>query len=190
MPTFKDNKDRPWSINFDGLLLSDLRNERKIDLADVSGDTYAKLETDPAMLTVAVCFLCGEQLKEHKLTDRSFAASLTGEALSDAMTAIWSAAKLFFPPKLLSALQSNYDQQQQAMQTWEALRPMMRILSQPDMPPPMRQVVMDMVSQMMQGKSATDLLALAKTQSATGQEAMPSTPASLSPDSAESTRAA
>lgn len=190
MPTFNDNKDRPWSINFDGLLLTDLRNEHKIDLADVTGDTYAKLESDDALLTVAVCFLCADQIKEHKLTRKEFAGSLTGQALEDAMKAVWEAAKLFFRPKLWSALESNCAQHRAAAEQWATIRPMMRILDQPDMPKAMREVVMEMVGQMMKGTSLTDLQNLAESQSVSGQEVSPPQSASPSPDSAASTPAA
>lgn len=175
MPTFSDNANRSWSINFDGLLLTDLRNEHKIDLADVTGDTYSKLETDDALLTVAVCFLCADQVKEHKLSRKDFAVSLAGPALEEAMQAIWGAAKLFFRPKLWSALESNYAQRTEANQKWAAMRPMMQILSQPDMPAAMRDTVMDMVSKMMQGASLTDLQKLAESQSASGPEVTPAT---------------
>lgn len=184
MPTFQDNAKRSWSIGFDGLLLLDLRNECKIDLADVTGETYAKLESDDALLTSAVCFLCADQLKEQRLTRKDFAGSLTGPALEDAMQAIWGAAKLFFRPKLWSALQSNYAQRIEANQKWAAMRPMMQILGQPDMPPAMRDAVMGMVGQMMQGASLSDLQRLAESQSATGPAPTPATSASGSQDTA------
>lgn len=190
MPSFKDINSRVWKIDFDGLLLSDLRTEHKIDLADVTAETYVKLERDDALLTVALCFLCGEQIKDAKLTAKEFAGLLRGQVLADAMAAIWEAAKLFFRPKVWSALQSAYNQRQEAQEKWDTLRPAMAMLNQPDMPEAMKQAVLATITDQMQSMRSTDLQNLVEKQSASGPAATLATSASPSPDSAASTPAA
>lgn len=190
MPSFKDNQDREWTVRFDGLLLSDLRAEHKIDLADVTGETYVKLERDDALLTVALCFLCGEQIREANRSAKAFAGRLSGKSLADAMTAIWGAAKVFFRPKVLSALESAYAQRMEAQEKWDALRPMMSMLNQPDCPEAMKQAVMETLATQMQGMRSTDSQRFTESPSASSPLATPATSASPSPDSAVSTPAA
>src|SRR5436190_22887357 len=111
MPVFKDTNSREWSIRFDGVLLKELREAHKINLADIGGASYALLHNDPSALTTAVCFLCADQLETAKLTPKQLAIALYGEAIDDAWAAIWEAAKVFFPPRLLSVLQLRFAQQ-------------------------------------------------------------------------------
>lgn len=190
MPTFRDSADREWSIKFDGLLLDELRESRGINLADVSGADYGRIENDAGVLTKAVCFLLAEQFKVLPITEKQFAASFTGEAQETALAAIWGAAKVFFRPKQWSALQSNYDQQRQAQEQWAAMRPMLLMLNQPDMPESLKLGIMEALKETMSGMSATDLQALTENQSATGLAEIQSKRASHSPDSVASIRAA
>ena len=184
MPSFKDSSDREWIIRFDGLLLDDLRNERQINLADISGADYLRIETDVGALTRAVCFLCADQFKKEGITDRQFAASFIGESQENAIAAIWGAAKVFFRPKLWSALQSNCAQQRTAQEQWAAMRPMLAMLNQPDMPQSLQTGIMEALKEMMQGMSTTDLQNLAEHPSAIGRAAAQLVPASHSPDTA------
>lgn len=190
MPTFRDNNDREWSIRFDGLTLRALREELKIDLADVTGATYTKLESDDAELTAAVCYLVRNQLATASLKKEQFAESLTGAALESAMQAIWGAAKVFFRPKLWSALESNYAQRKEAMATWDELRPAMLVLDQPDMPQAMREVVMDTLAEKMRTMTDGGSPELMEKLSAFGPAPTPFLSAIASPDSSASTPAA
>src|SRR5687768_2275553 len=104
MSTFKDSAGREWHIRFDGLLLADLRQQHQINLADLTGADYLALDRDPSVLTVAVAHLVRDQLTAAKVTREQFAAALVGQSLDDALEALWEAAKVFFPPKRLSAL--------------------------------------------------------------------------------------
>ena len=171
MPSFKDTSDREWTIRFDGLLLDDLRTERKINLADISGADYLRLETDSGVLTRAVCFLCAEQFKSSGITDKQFSASFTGEVQEAALQAIWGAAKVFFRPKLWCVLESNCSQQRTAQEQWAQMRPMLAMLNQPDMPASLQAGIMEALKETMQGMSATDLQTLAANPSAIGPAA-------------------
>lgn len=182
MATFNDSTGREWSIRFDGLTLRALRDELKINLADVTGETYVKLESDDAELTAAVCFLLRNELATAGLKKEQLAERLVGESLESAMSAIWGAAKVFFRPKLWSALESNCGLRREAMEQWTALRPALLMLNQPDMPPAMKDAVMEMLAGMMQKMTPGDSPELMGAKlSALGQDASPLNFASDSP---------
>lgn len=166
--------NRDWSIRFDGLLLDELRSAHGIDLADVTGETYVKLESDQATLTKAVCFLCREQLEQHKLDARALAGSLVGETAEAALQAIWGAAKVFFRPKLWSVLESACAQRKMMAE----LRPLLETIE--TLPAGMREAAMDQLTAKLSGS----LPASQEPSSASGPAVTPSTPAIDSLDSA------
>lgn len=123
MPTFTDTNGRSWSVKFDGLLLKTLRDEHGINLGDLSGADYARIETDAAALVEALVCLCAEEMKVAGLSPKQLAAALTGESLEAGLKAIWEAAKQFFPLGRLSGLQSNYKSQLELRQAMAMLPP-------------------------------------------------------------------
>lgn len=123
MATFKDANGRDWSIKFDGLLLKELRDEHGINLGDLSGADYARIETDAAALVESLVCLCSEEIKAAGLSPKQFAAALTGEALDAGLKAIWGAAQGFFPKARLSGLESNFRTQLELRQAMAMLPP-------------------------------------------------------------------
>lgn len=180
MPHFTDANNREWSIKFDGLLLADLAAQHGINLGNIAGGDYVRLEQDSTVIVKAACVLCRDQLKTSGLTSQQFAASLVGESLESALEAIWGAAKLFFPAKRLSMLLSACEQLRQQQEQAAA----MSMLN--GMPPE----VLDKVSEvltgaMLQGMASTaSQLSQPEKPSATGQAATLPCNASDSPDSA------
>lgn len=189
MSKFQDAAQREWKLELDGLLIADLRDQHKIDLADLAGETWLRLERDPSLLTVALCFLLAEQLPPG-MTKRHLAAQLRGEVLVPALDALAEAARLFFPARHWSALTSALAQQKEAAATWDRLRPMMAILKQPDMPEAMKQAVLSALTSMMQQMKPGDSEKFAESLFASGPEDTPPTSASPSPATSESTPAA
>ena len=190
MPTFTDDNKREWSIRFDGVLLGELRDATGIDLADVGGESWVKLETDQSSLTKAVCFLCREQLAAKGLTERQLSESLSGESAESALQALWGAAKVFFRPKLLSVLQSAYSQRMEAQEQWNQLRPMLTMLNQPEMPEAMLAAIWEQLTTTMEGMAAIGSQPSSGNPSATGPAPAPSKPATALPASAELSPAA
>ena len=185
MPSFTDTNSREWTIRFDGLTLGELSDAHAIDLADIGGESYLKIETDQAALTKAVCFLCRDQLEREKLTAKQLADAICGDVAQSALDAIWGAAKVFFRPKLWSALQSAYKQRQEMQEQISQLRPMMELLNDPMMPETIRAAVMEQLATMMLSMSSTDSQTSEEPPSATGPVAVPSKPATASLASAE-----
>ena len=177
MPSFKDSSGREWHIKFDGLLLADLRQAHDINLADIAGADYLLIERDSSVLTVAVCHLCKGQLKAAGLSREQLAAALVGQALDDALAAVWEAAKLFFPPKRLSALVSGYES---IKGQWEAMGQTLLVLGLPGIPP---QIGDALTKAMLQGMAGTASQPSAASPSATGPAASPSNAATGLPDS-------
>lgn len=180
MPTFHDSAGREWALRFDGLLLADLTAAHGINLADLAGADYFRIERDPSLLTVAVCFLCREQLGKANVTRQQLAAALVGESLDAAMDALWEAARLFFPARRMSVLQSACDQ---LHFQWDQMGQAMILLSQPGVPPAIGEalrtaILQGMVHSSSSGKSG-------ESQSATGPAASPSSAASDLPAPAE-----
>jgi hypothetical protein len=171
MSTFKDSTGREWTIRFDGMLLADQRQQHQINLADLTGADYLSLDRDPSVLTVAVTHLVLDQLAAAKLTREQFAAALVGQSLDDALEAVWSAAKVFFPPKRLSALQSSYAN---LRGQWETMGPTMLLLGQPGVPPMMA----DALARTMMAAASTASASSEGSPSATGPEGTPSSAAS------------
>lgn len=173
MTTFQDNAGTEWKLSLDAFTLGELRDAKKIDLADPAGLDYARCERDPATLVAALAVLCSDERKAKSLSERDFAKRITGEAIERAWDALWRAAKVFFPPKLWSDLESNLGQHR----GMEAARPMMAALNQPGMPQEMREVVMQQVASMLSGSFENSMA----NPSVSGLDATPSNSASEPP---------
>jgi hypothetical protein len=183
VPTFTDAAGREWTIQFDGLLLANLREAHKIDLADITGDTYERLYCDQSLLTVAIAFLCGEQLQSHGIAASQLSKSIYGEAAERAWDALWRAAKVFFRPKLWSVLEPALTQRIRLAEQWPAMAPLVRLMGQ-EIPEGMREVI---AAEIAAASSSSHSMA---SESAAGPAATLPTSAFASPASAESTPAA
>ncbi len=184
MPQFTDTSGRTWTIALDGLSLKELRDALQIDLADVLNSQYVQLERDPALLTAALAHFLAEPIKAAGLTPKQFAASLIGRHLDEAFAALWGAAEAFFPAKLWSVLSSLYETQKRETEVRLQLKALGLI---DNLPPEIREQIYAEI-----GKSLPNigsLISAGKAPSASGPVSTPSTAASNSPASAESTPA-
>lgn len=184
--SFSDGGGHVWNIRFDGLTLAVLRDALGINLADVTGNAFFRLETDQSELTRVVCFLLREQLAAQQVTDKQLANLLVGEVAEAAMAALWGAATNFFRPKLLSAVESACKQRCQ----WQEIAPALAMLNQPDLPDSLRLAMLEQLGLKMTGMASGDSPASADAPFASGQAASPSPVASAGPAPAESARAA
>lgn len=186
MPSFKDSHGREWQVSLDGITLKELRDAHKIDLSDVVGSVYSQLKGDPASLTVALSHICADQIRAADLTPKKFAAAVNGVVLDDAFKALWRAAELFFPPSLWSVLSTRFSQEEQLRDARVQMKPMLEMLSQPEVPSELREQAWVAIAKML----PSDLSSLTDLPGAIGLAGTPSNAATNSPDSAESTRAA
>lgn len=191
MPTFRDANQREWLVSFDGLLLGEVRDECKVDLCDPGAEGYLRLQMDDALLVQVLTALLRESIAAAKLTGRDFSKAIRGQSIEDAFAAIWSAAENFFPAKKWSAMQSAFQALCRNQEAWDELRPMMRLLNNPDMPDSMREAVLEAIGKEIGKMAPTDSAPSTGETSATNSTgAMASPPASTSPESPESVPAA
>ena len=99
MATFKDSEGGKRQFEFDAFNLDRIRSEHSIDLADLSGSGFAKIDNDIDLVKVlAVIFV--EDLKD-------MARVIRGKVIDKARAAVMEAAADFFPPRRWSEIQSN-----------------------------------------------------------------------------------
>lgn len=186
MPIFQDTNGREWSLRFDGLTLARMRDDLKVNLADVGGGDYSRIEGDEGELVRVLAFLCRKQIETQRLSVEQFSEAMTGESLENAMQAIWGAAKLFFPPKRWSALLTNSVKHRTNRENWEAMSAERAMLDQ--IPEALKDSVMAAISEKMEA-SLGDLQRSAANPSASGPEAIQLRIVSDTPENAESTPA-
>lgn len=189
MPSFNDNAGHDWLIKFDGISLSDLKDAHGISLQDVGGQSYVDLEMDQSILTKVVCFLCREQAERDGVKQNQLCNLLVGDVAENALQAIWGAAKLFFRPRLWSALRSAYERRMEAAKMLDALLPLLSVLNKPEVPNSVREAAMSQLAMALENMS-TNSPQSSESQSAGGQAEIPSKPVIESQEYAESTRAA
>jgi len=187
MPAFKDSHDRQWTVSLDGITLKELRDAHKIDLSDVVDSVYSQLKRDPALLTVAVAYLCSDQIRDANLTPKKFAAGINGIVIDDAFNALWGAAKLFFPPSLWSVLSMRLEHEEKTQAEWVKMKPWVAMLNQPEVPTEIKEQIFAMLGNALPSFDSSSPM---ESPSATGQGDTPPSAATSLPDSAESTRAA
>lgn len=183
MAKFTDVAGRDWTIEFDGFLLDDIREETGIDLADLSAGGLFKIDQHMPSLIKVLAVCCQDEIKERNLSPREFARAIKGNVLRSALEAVLKAIESFFPPSSWSGIRSRLDQQREFSRQWSQVQPLLNRLNAPDMPEAMRTAVMQSLAEMM---GSIDSPELDELMFAGGQAPTPSTPASDSPVSAES----
>ena len=133
MASFQDAGGRDWSISFDAFMLTEIRKETEIDLADISSGGWLKVETDSAALGQVVAILCRDEIKQRSMTAREFIKLMRGKAIEAARKAMSVEGADFFPPSEWSAIRSNLtnrmatknqaEQMRTAMEVMEAMGP-------------------------------------------------------------------
>lgn len=109
MPSFKDNKDRPWELMIDAPAAMKIRAEwdAKFLLNDGAEDnTYTRLATDPVLLCGVVYLLCEKQRKEREISDEDFYLQVMGDAIDRATEAMLAAIVNFTPARTREILQA------------------------------------------------------------------------------------
>jgi hypothetical protein len=104
MPSFTDNKDRPWTLRIDVKAIQKIRERCKIDLADLSGKIEEVLESDPVLLVNALWLLVEDDAKGRNVSDVEFGEGLVGDAIEAATAALLEARADFFPSRKRSII--------------------------------------------------------------------------------------
>jgi hypothetical protein len=188
---FKDVMGRQWIVELDGLVMARVRDEAKIDLADLSGNGYLRVETDTPSLVAALQVICRQQIKDKGLDAETFARGIKKDALTESAAAVVDAAADFFPTKIWSAVLSRLETSRQMKSQTMSMSPLLTILDDPGMPERMKDAVMDAIGELIRTAGANTALGPSTEKpSAGGPAATLFTPASDSLESAESIHAA
>lgn len=108
MPTFKDKKDRTWRIELDAPTVKKVRSDtcgvagcrhrpltnaqcEGIDLWDVTGKSFQKMEMDTALMVDVLWLVCEDQAIANEVTELQFAKMIGGDVLPLAMAALLEA---------------------------------------------------------------------------------------------------
>lgn len=197
MPTFKDINKRSWLIEWDGLLLDEVRTRTGIDLADLSAGGLATISQDVSKLVKVLTVLCRDQIDENKLTDRQFSKLIRGDVIPEAFAVVLEAAADFFPASTWSELQQHLTSRKTFGQRWTKIRPILDKLNEPDMEA-LKPAIMAVLTDMMGNIDSSGLQKLmsagglpanpegSQQQSAGGLVDTPSPPATSSQESSES----
>jgi hypothetical protein len=115
MATFRDKKNREWTLELDGPTVQEVRAETcgnvnckhrplsqqgcdGIDLADLTGKTFERLDQDMCLLVDVLWLLCRDQATAKGISDSDFGRSLGGDSISEAAKALVRACCDFLPP--------------------------------------------------------------------------------------------
>jgi len=169
---FIDSTGQTWAVALDGLLLAELR-EAGIDIVQ---DGLHFIEAREDVLTKALLILCRDQRVgiTPAITEKQFAQRLDGNTHEKAIVAVRGAAELFFRPSRWSEIQSRSAKRKEIEDQYDALRPMLSMLDQPDMPQQMRDAVMAAINDQIRAGMNSGSTEPTGNPSASGQDVTPS----------------
>ena len=119
MASFKGNTGQEWAVAIDGPTIMRIRQE--LDPKFLKDDheednTYARLDSDPALLCMVMYALCEEQCKERGFTDKQFYTQLVGDAIADATEALLKAILFFIPSQSREILKAAAEKRDRILQ--------------------------------------------------------------------------
>ena len=189
MASFTDVMGRSWQVELDGPLMGEIRDQAKVDLADLSGNGYLKIENDAPSLVAVLKIICRDAIARHSppLTPEQFGKQIRKDALIDAAAAVLAAAADFFPTNKWSETLSRCESARKMRMDLSPVIPMLSVLDEPGMPSRLKDAVMEAIGEHVRqlGGSSAGAQSLVAA-SVTGSTEIPSTPATDSPASAGS----
>lgn len=121
MSTFRDANGGEWRVILDAFLIDEAKRETGVDLAELSASGWQAIATDAAAVGRVLAVVCGDQIREQKLTTRQFARAVRGPAIAAGRKALLDEGADFFPPSEWSELQSNLTRRQETRQQTDQL---------------------------------------------------------------------
>lgn len=97
MATFRDSNGKEWVVCLDAPTIRAVRQECKLDLADLEGKAYGRMVDDPVLLVDVLWIICRRQAQEAGVTDEQFGRALIGDAIERATAAMLESIADFFP---------------------------------------------------------------------------------------------
>ena len=119
MHTFKDCKDRAWTVTIDYAAIKRVRGRLSLDLLKLVEDRMEPLVAlmrDPIAFIDLIYVLCEAQCKEKDVSDEDFGRAMAGDALAEAADAFIGALTDFFPSRQRHALTAALEKGKQVGQ--------------------------------------------------------------------------
>ncbi len=113
MAKFTDSMGDEWQVSVDAFSLRQIKSELEVDLLDLSGGDWARLDSDLCLRVDVISLLCSDEAAGRQVTANGFAKRLTGEGLANATYALVDAVEEFLPPnrrRMLKALMAKYEE--------------------------------------------------------------------------------
>lgn len=120
MPTFKTG-EQEWLVRLDAPTIAEVRERVGVDLADTTGQTFAKLQQDPVSLVNSLWVIVEKQALQRGVTDEQFGASLVGDPIEEATEALLNAIVDFFPRRKREILRAMLARQKRIQAKAESL---------------------------------------------------------------------
>jgi hypothetical protein len=105
---FKDSHGRSWLVPITVGTISDVRRALDVDLVDLGGEIFQRLQADPILLCNVLFCVCREQAEAAGISDEDFGRSMGGDAIDDATDALLEALINFFPRQRRDALRAAW----------------------------------------------------------------------------------
>ena len=108
MQQFKDTLGRPWLVQVTVGIISDVRAALAVDVVDVGGEIFQRLQSDPILLCNVLYLVCKEQADADGISDVDFGRAMGGDAIDDATDALLEALINFFPRQRREAIRAAW----------------------------------------------------------------------------------
>jgi hypothetical protein len=107
MRSFKDSKQREWSIAVNVGMAKAVRAATNINLFDLYQSDAERVFSDPITLVDVLYALCREQCQQRGVTDVDFGAAMVGDCLEESANALMEEVADFFPSRRRTILRAT-----------------------------------------------------------------------------------
>jgi len=107
MASFKDKLGNLWSVNFDPILLGEIKSQLGVNLVDLNNDPLEQLVEDPEKLWAVVQMVCQEQYEAKGMSAEQFAKVLIYPP-DEMFSALRNAVIDFFPSGRASHVRDRF----------------------------------------------------------------------------------
>lgn len=111
--SFKDQREKTWTLILNGPLLRDIKEQLGVNLVALEADPFNVLSSDPVKLVDCLFMVCEEQAKASGITSREFGISLPPD-LDGPIEALREAVINFFPSGKRSVVRSALEASEKA----------------------------------------------------------------------------
>ena len=117
MQMFTDNEGAEWRIVIDAVVARQVEQDTGFQVLKLYLPTeMERLADNPLLMRDVVAALCGEEIRRREMTADDFLRRLRGDALEEAMLALYREVADFMPPKKKALLLEVVEKSQQSLE--------------------------------------------------------------------------